>query len=215
MRNKGKVGRGLHASQRLITTGEAASHCQVSLPALRRWIRDGRLKAFQTPGKHARIEVREFQRFLKEYGMPPYPGDGAAGGLRVLVVEDEPEVVEILTGFFAEHPRRPTVETAVDGYEALIKVGSFRPSLLILDIVMPKLDGLEVCRRLRADPETREIKILEITGRTDLVSSVLAAGADACVTKPFDLKAIEREIERLLGAREPTAVGSADGRRRG
>ncbi len=213
MKNKGERAR-THASQRLITTGDAASHCQVSLPALRRWIRDGRLKAFQTPGKHARIEVREFQRFLKEYGMPPYQGDGTSGGLRVLVVEDEPNVVEILTGLLATHPRRPTVETAVDGYEALIKVGSFHPSLLILDIVMPKLDGLEVCRRLRADPETRDIKILAVTGQSDLVPSVLAAGADACITKPFDFEAVERETERLLGSRDSTATAPADGRRR-
>ncbi len=214
MRNKRNLAQGPNGSQRLITTGEAASHCQVSLPALRRWIRDGRLKAFQTPGKHARIEVREFQRFLKEYGMPPYSSDGVPPGLRVLVAEDEPGVVEVLTGLLAAHPRRPTVETAVDGYEALIKVGSFRPSFLILDIVMPKLDGLEVCRRLRADPETRDIKILAVTGRDDLVQSVLAAGADACIAKPFGFDAIDHEIERLLGSPERAAKAPAEGKRR-
>ncbi len=214
MKNKGKRSRGRDGSQRLITTGEAASHCQVSLPALRRWIHDGRLKAFQTPGKHARIEVREFQRFLKEYGMPPYPSEAASAGLRVLVVEDDPEVIEILTGLLAVHPRRPTVETAVDGYEALIKVGIFRPSLLVLDIVMPKLDGLEVCSRLRANPETREIKILAVTGRSDLVASVLATGADACITKPFDFEAVQREIDRLLGSPDHAALVPAEGKRR-
>jgi two-component system OmpR family response regulator len=214
MKNKGKRGPGTNGTQRLITTGEAAGHCQVSLPALRRWIRDGRLKAFQTPGKHARIEVREFQRFLKEYGMPPYASEGAATGARVLVVEDDPEVVEILTGLLATHPRRPTVETAVDGYEALIKVGIFRPSFLILDIVMPKLDGLEVCRRLRANPETRDIKILAVTGRSDLVESVLAAGADACIAKPFDFEQVGREMERLLGSSDHAAPVPAEGKRR-
>src|SRR5215467_7031287 len=214
MRNKAKRGQGPTGSHRLITTGEAASHCQVSLPALRRWIRDGRLKAFQTPGKHARIEVREFQRFLKQYGMPPYSADGVPAGLRVLVVEDEPQVVEVLTGLLAAHPRQPTVETAVDGYEALIKVGSFRPSFLILDIVMPKLDGLEVCRRLRADPETRAIKILAVTGRDDLMPSALAAGADACIAKPFGFDAIDREIERLLDVPDRAARPSAEGKRR-
>src|SRR5262250_3158675 len=170
MRNKAKRGQGPTGSRRLITTGEAASHCQVSLPALRRWIRDGRLKAFQTPGKHARIEVREFQRFLKQYGMPPYSADGVAAGLRVLVVEDEPQVVEVLTGLLAAHPRHPTVETAVDGYEALIKVGSFRPSFLILDIVMPKVDGLEVCRRLRG--QTRASRSLSASTPSTVRSSV-------------------------------------------
>jgi|SRR5690242_13088128 two-component system, OmpR family, response regulator len=215
MRDKSKRDQGVaNGSRRLITTGEAAGHCQVSLPALRRWIRDGRLKAFQTPGKHARIEVREFQRFLKQYGMPPYSTDGIPAGLRVLVVEDEPQVVEVLTGLLAAHPRHPTVETASDGYEALIKVGSFRPTFLILDIVMPKLDGLEVCRRLRADPETRDIKILAVTGREDLVPSVLAAGADGCIAKPFGFDVIDREIERLLGPPDRAAKVPAEGKRR-
>jgi two-component system response regulator VicR len=196
--------------QRLITTGEAATHCQVSLPALRRWIRDGRLRAFQTPGKHARIEVSEFRRFLKECGMPPYPWADAAGPPRVLVVEDVPEVLQLLTRLVAAHPRRPTVETAVDGYDALIKVGIFKPSFLILDVIMPKLDGLEVCRRLRANPETRDIRILAVTGRTDMVERVIAAGADACITKPFDFDLVNRELDQFLGASEHADPVSAE-----
>lgn len=198
------------SEQRLITTGQAATHCRVSLPALRRWIRDGRLRAFQTPGKHARIEVGEFRRFLKEYGMPPYPWAEAAAPSRVLVVEDEPEVLQLLAGLIAAHPRRPTVETAADGYEALIKVGIFKPSFLVLDVVMPKLDGLEVCRRLRANPETREIRILAVTGRMDMVESVIAAGADACITKPFELDLLNRELGQFLGSPEHTDLLSED-----
>jgi two-component system response regulator VicR len=191
-----------YGSERLITTGQAASHCQVSLPALRRWIRDGRLKAFQTPGRHARIEVGEFQRFLKEYGMPSYPRSESAARPRVLVVDDDPELLRVFTGILSTHPRLPIVETAADGYDALIKVGIFKPSVLILDIVMPKLDGLEVCRRLRSSPETRGINILAITGRSDMVEGVMAAGADACLTKPFGLDSVNEELERFLGSPE-------------
>jgi CheY-like chemotaxis protein len=63
-------------------------------------------------------------------------------------------------------------------------VGMFRPSFLILDVVMPRLDGLEVCRRLRANAATGDIRILAVTGHADMVESVIAAGADSCVTKP-------------------------------
>jgi two-component system response regulator VicR len=201
---------GIGGEHRYITTGEAATHCQVSLPALRRWIRDGRLRAFQTPGKHARIEVGEFRRFLKDYGMPPYPRVEAAEAPRVLVVEDEPNVLDILTRLLAANPRRPTIETAVDGYEALIKVGTFKPSFLVLDVVMPKLDGLEVCRRLRANPETRDIRILAVTGRMDMVESVIQAGAVTCIMKPFDFDSVDRELDRFLGSPERTDFLSAD-----
>jgi len=183
----------------LITTGEAASHCRVSLQALRRWIRDGRLKAFQTPGGHARIEVAEFRRFLKECGMPPYPA-GELPTPRVLVVEDDADILQILTSLLAGRPQRLVVETAVDGYDALIKVGTFRPAFLILDVVMPKLDGLEVCRRLKAGPETRDIRILAVTGHAGMAERVVAAGADACIAKPFDFDVLSKELELFLGS---------------
>jgi two-component system OmpR family response regulator len=188
----------------LITAGEAASHCRVSLQALRRWIRDGRLKAFQTPGRHARIDVAEFQRFLRECGMPPYPVGGHPTP-RVLVVEDDPDVLSILTSLLAGQASKLAVETAADGYDALIKVGTFKPTLLILDVAMPRLDGLEVCRRLKLRPETRDIRILAVTGHTAMAASVLAAGAEACVTKPFDFDLMSKELERFLGSpgREP------------
>ena len=140
--------------------------------------------------------------------MPPYPAGQGAGSPRVLVVEDDPHVLEILTSLLAEHSRDLAVETAVDGYDALIKVGTFKPTFLILDVVMPRLDGLEVCRRLKLQPETREIKILAVTGHPGMAESVLAAGADACVTKPFDFDVLSRELERFLASgRRPPAMG--------
>ena len=71
-------------------------------------------------------------------------------------------------------------------------------SIPVLDVLMPLLDGVEVCRRLKRNPATRELKILGISGFPDAVAALLAAGADACLTKPLSLQAIERELERLL-----------------
>ncbi len=183
-----------------VTTGQAARHCQVSVPALRRWIQHGQLKAFKTPGGHLRIVGEEFQRFLREHGMPAYPT--LPSEARILVVDDEPDVVGLFMEFLAGDPRGFKLETATDGYEALIKVGAFRPSLLLLDILMPRVDGVEVCRRLKADPETRAIKILGITGHPDSIPALLEAGADACLTKPVDLGRLRQEAERLLALRE-------------
>ncbi len=189
------------ASSLLITVGQAARHCQVSLPGFKRWIRAGRLAAFRTPGGHYRIQVREFQRFLKQYGMPSYYSAGAAE-IRILVVDDETEMVDLLVDFLAGDPRRFKLETATDGYEALIKVGAFKPSILILDVVMPRLDGIQVCRRLKAEPETRATKILGITGYPDAIPGLLEAGADACLAKPLDLLEVKRGLDRLLASLE-------------
>jgi len=180
-----------------LTTRQAAGHCRVSIPTLRRWIRAGDLGAYLTPGGHRRIDLDEFQRFLAAQGRPPYPL-GAGARARLLVVDDEPLVVAMLVDLLSDGPF--TIETATDGYEALVKVGTFRPSVIILDAVMPGLDGVEACRCLRRLPETRDIRILGVTGHPSVVPVLRGAGADACVTKPLDPTVVVRELERLAAS---------------
>jgi excisionase family DNA binding protein len=177
-----------------LTTRQAASHCRVSIPTLRRWIRAGDLGAHLTPGGHRRIDLAEFQRFLRAQGRPAYPVASGAS-TRVLLVDDEPLVVQLLHDLLADGF---VIETATDGYEALVKVGTFRPALIILDVVLAGLDGIEACRCLRRLPETREVRILGMTGHPSMVPVLLGAGADACVTKPLDLDQVCHEIKRLL-----------------
>jgi excisionase family DNA binding protein len=188
----GSAGRRAH-----LTTRQAAAHCRVSIPTLRRWIRAGELYAYLTPGGHRRIDLDEFQRFLAAQGRPPYP-DGAGARTRLLIVDDEPLVVAMLVDLLSGGPF--TVETATDGYEALVKVGTFRPAVIILDAVLPGLDGVEACRCLRRLPETRDIRILGVTGHPSVAPVLRGAGADACVSKPLDPNLVVRELERLAAS---------------
>ncbi len=181
-----------------LTAGQVARHCQVSIPAVRKWIQQGKLAALRTPGRHYRIDINEFQRFLSQHGMPTYPLPSAEA--RILIVDDDPDIASLLADFFARDPRGFKFESATDGYEALMKVGAFKPSVLILDVVMPRLDGLEVCRRLKANSETRSITILGITGYPHMIPAVLEAGADACLTKPLELGRVRQELDRLLAS---------------
>jgi len=169
----------------------------VSIPTLRRWIRAGELGAHLTPGGHRRIDLPEFQRFLRAQGRPAYPV-APEPRTRVLLVDDEPLVLEMLHDLLVDGPF--AIETATDGYEALVKVGTFRPALIILDVVLTGLDGIEACRCLRRLPETRDVGILGVTGHPSMVPVLLGAGADACVTKPLDLDVVCREITRLTSA---------------
>ena len=189
-----KVKRPSAEGREYLTTRQAASHCRVSIPTLRRWIRAGDLGAHLTPGGHRRIDLPEFQRFLRAQGRPAYPVASGARA-RVLLVDDEPLVVQLLHDLLADGF---VIETATDGYEALVKVGTFRPALIILDVVLAGLDGIEACRCLRRLPETRELRILGMTGHPSMVPVLLGAGADACVTKPLDLDQVCHEIKRLL-----------------
>jgi len=178
-----------------LTTRQAAAHCRVSIPTLRRWVRTGALVAHLTPGGHRRIDLDEFQRFLRAEGRPAYPVAPDAR-TRVLLVDDEPLVVQMLRDVLADGPF--AIETAADGYEALVKVGTFRPALIILDVVLAGLDGIEACRCLRRLPETRAVRILGVTGHPSMVPVLLGAGADACVTKPLDVDVVVQEIKKLL-----------------
>jgi len=191
-----------------LTTRQAAAHCRVSIPTLRRWIRAGALGAYLTPGGHRRIDLTEFQRFLRAQGRPDYPV-GPAPRIRLLIVDDEPLVVGMLIDRLSDEPF--TVEIATDGYEALVKVGTFRPSVIILDAVLPDLDGIEACRCLRRIPETRGIRILGVTGHPAMVPLLLGAGADACVTKPLDPDVVCRELDCLAAPRVPHSLTRREG----
>jgi excisionase family DNA binding protein len=191
-----------------LTTRLAAAHCRVSIPTLRRWIRAGELGAHLTPGGHRRIALDEFQRFLRAQGRPAYPV-GPEPPTRVLLVDDEPLVVQMLHDLLIDGPF--AIEAATDGYEALVKVGTFRPALIILDVVLAGLDGIEACRCLRRMPETRDVRILGVTGHPSMVPVLLGAGADACVTKPLDLDVVGREIMRLTRTSVPHSLTGREG----
>jgi excisionase family DNA binding protein len=188
-----------------VTTGEAAAHCSVTIPTVKAWIRAGQLRAFKTPGDHRRIDVEDFERFLSEHGMPPY----RAQPPRVLIADDDPAIVELLASVLAQSLWQPVLGTATDGYDALMKLGAFKPTLLVLDVLMPRIDGVEVCRQLRASPETRDLKILGITGHRERVADLVAVGVDAFLIKPFMTEEFKQAVERLLAA--PARVSREEG----
>ena len=186
----------MKSSPRYLTTGHVAKACEVSLVTVKKWIRIGKLRAFRTPGHHYRVTLEEFQRFRIEYGFPAEH----EGPPRILVVDDEPEMVALVSDALRGIRPAPKLEAAFDGYEGMLKVGTFRPHLLVLDLRMPGMDGLEVCRRIKGDPVTRATRILAITGYPEDAAKerALQSGADAYLTKPFILKELKAAVRRLM-----------------
>ncbi len=127
---------------------------------------------------------------------------------RILVVDDEPDLSELL----AYNLHRAGYETRVapNGRVALDLAATFKPDLIVLDVMMPELSGVEVAERLRRDKTTARIPIVMLTARTDEVDELkgLASGADDYVTKPFSMKVLEARIEAVLRRAEATAVPS-------
>ncbi len=186
-------------SQRPYTTGEIADFCDVTINAVKKWIAAGKLPAFRTPGGHYRIERADFKAFVEKYRL--HIKDRLfKGKKKILIVDDEAAVLEFITGALEASGRRYVLETARDGYEALIKIGSFSPELLILDIKMPRIDGFELCRRIKADAATKDISIIAVSayGREEL-DKMSKCGAEICLAKPLTMKELLHSVGRLLG----------------
>ncbi len=116
---------------------------------------------------------------------------------KVLIVDDEPNIVTSLTFLMNKSGFQTSI--ARDGDEALTEVERFQPDLVLLDVMMPKRDGYEVCQKLRATGRT-DLKIILLTakGRETEVAKGLAVGADAYVTKPFSTRDLIEQVTRLL-----------------
>ena len=118
---------------------------------------------------------------------------------KILIVDDEPNIVISLE--FLMKKEGFEIAVANDGEEALAKVASFAPDLILLDVMMPKKSGFEVCEALRADPANANLQIVMLTakGRDTEVAKGLAIGADAYVTKPFSTKELVAKVKSMLG----------------
>lgn len=171
---------------------------EVSPAAIKKWIQQGKLAAFRTPGGHFRILADEFERFQKTHGF----GTGTGEPLRVLVVDDQRDVADVIVASLSAFYPRVRMETAANGFEGLLKVGTFRPDVLLLDLRMPGMDGFEVCRQIKRDPVIRDTKVAVMAAHSlDAEPRAMAAGADGFLSKPFAVDAVRGLLARLFGPR--------------
>jgi excisionase family DNA binding protein len=190
--------------KQVLTTGDVAKHCGVSLSTVFRWIKEGYISAYTTPGGHHRIVLGEFHRFLQRNDMPIPESVFTDAELRrrVLVVDDDPRIIEMITDVLADCDRRYEVSSATDGFEAGMMISSFHPHLVILDLMMPRVNGFDICRRIRLNPETSSVKILAVTGFANSANRdrILSLGADDYLEKPLDTGQLVDRVSQLLAA---------------
>jgi two-component system, OmpR family, response regulator RpaA len=183
----------------VFTTGEAAKICKVSQQTIIRCFDNGQLKGFRVPGSRFRRIPREMlYKFMKDNGIPT---DALESGKRkILLVDDDTELVELMTRVLEEDGRFE-VRVATTGFDAGMMVKEYRPDLIVLDVMLPDINGKEVCQRVRADPHMEDVRILCISGMVEeeKVHELKLAGADDFLHKPFD---IEELIDRMCGQLE-------------
>ncbi|HEY1584347.1 MAG TPA: response regulator [Polyangia bacterium] len=188
----------LHAD-RLLTSHEVGDLLQVNPSSVKKWVNEGRIAAFRTPGGHRRIRVADLVDFLNRHAMP-IPGKLAGAAKRkLLIVDDDLMHLRAVERRLTPYRSRVQMELVQNGIDALVTVGSFKPDLVVLDVFMPELDGIEVCRRLKLNAETRRIGVIVHTAHLTkaVEENALAAGALACVSKPMNLKVLLEHLGLL------------------
>lgn len=168
-----------------MTPKETAELLRVSPITIRVWAQKGLLLASTTAGGHRRFERSEIERFAREKGIkidlsaPP----------RVLIVDDDQDHLDLLKDFFALRLTEMEVETAMDGFEAGQKVESFKPDIILLDLLMPGMDGFKVCQAIKENPSSKNVRIIAISGfmSDENRRKIRGTGAEICLQKPLDL----------------------------
>jgi two-component system response regulator RpaA len=185
----------------LFTTCEAAEICRVSQQTIIRCFDAGRLEGFRVPGsRFRRIPRQSLVKFMKENNIPL---DAIESGKRkVLIVDDDAEIVELIVEVLNRDGRFET-ETASSGYEAGMATERFRPELILLDYMLPDVNGNVVCQTIRKNPEFENIRIIIVSGvvKQDEITQLLKSGAQDFIRKPFDVTELTNKITAALQMR--------------
>jgi excisionase family DNA binding protein len=185
----------------LFTTGEAADVCKVSQQTIIRCFDAGRLEGFRIPGsKFRRIPRQNLVKFMKENNIPFDSLE--SGKKKVLIVDDDAEIVELMADVLIRDGRFD-IKTAASGYDAGIMTQQFLPDLILLDYMLPDVNGNVVCETIRKNPEFENIKIIIVSGviKQDEIDQLLKSGAEDFIRKPFDITELTDRIAAVLQMR--------------
>lgn len=196
----------MSSTKTVFTTGEAAKICKVSQQTIIRCFDNGTLKGFRVPGsRFRRIPRDQLFSFMKDNGIPTDALEN--GKKKLLIVDDDQDLVELMSDAF-ERDGRFDIRTANNGFDAGMQVKEFRPDLVVLDVMLPDINGKEVCQRVRSDKALDSVKIICISGmiESERVGDLRAAGADDFLQKPFTVDRLIDRVCDLLDIEKPATV---------
>ncbi|MFA6187128.1 MAG: response regulator [Phycisphaerae bacterium] len=182
----------------LYTTGEAADICSLSQQTIIRCFDSGRLRGFRIPGsKFRKIPRDNLLKFMKENSIPMQVLQ--TGKKRLLIVDDDAEIVELMVDVLGRDGRFD-IKTASTGYDAGIMTQKFRPDLILLDYMLPDVNGNIVCKTIKENPEFSNTRIIIISGVINQleIDDLLKAGAEAFMKKPFSITELIDKIGTVL-----------------
>jgi excisionase family DNA binding protein len=194
-------------AESLLTSHQAGLLLQVNPSSINNWVREGRIPAFRTPGGHRRIRAADLVTFLTDHDMPIPKDLLGATRRKVLWVDDDQKQLRSVEKLFKPFADKIDLRTIDNGIEALVQVGFFKPHLIVLDVIMPNLDGFEVVERLRANADTKEIDIIMASANIDNAQKrrAKALGVERVIDKPVTVD----EVLDQLGVNQQAATAAA------
>ncbi|MBI4377302.1 MAG: response regulator [Elusimicrobia bacterium] len=195
-------------AQKAFTTFEVGRICGVFHTTVINWVNKGKLKAHLTPGGHRPILLDDLIEFMRRFEMP-IPPDLISRNKNILVVDDDPSVQRMLVRSL-HGLEGLDVRTCGSGLEALMSIGKEAPDLLVLDVQIPQVNGLEVCRLLKSCDQTQPIKIIAVTGErlSQDEEKFLKQNADYFFRKPLSTVEYKRKVIELLELDLPGGASS-------
>ncbi|MBO5436667.1 MAG: response regulator [Thermoguttaceae bacterium] len=176
------------------TTGEAAKICKVSQQTIIRCFDTGQLKGFRVPGsRFRRIPREQLFIFMRENNIPT---DALESQLRkILLVDDDAEIVTLIQDML-QRDGRFEVRSANNGFDAGMMVKEYHPDLIVLDVMLPDINGKEVCQRVRSDKTMDDVRIICISGMVEenRIRDLKESGANEFLQKPFDVDTLLKLI---------------------
>ncbi len=205
-----------------LTTFEISQICGVVHSTVSNWVDNGKLTAFKTPGGHRRIKKESLLLFLKLHQIPvsdeilqalqgvtsepqlagsPNPVNAAQPLKKILIIEDDHDVNEILFQILSLNFSSARIFRAMDGFEAGKLMASEAPDLVILDLILPGIDGFRILRNIREDAKLTHTKIIATTGYDESENReriLQAGGVDGFLVKPIDVETFKSKVRSLL-----------------
>lgn len=182
----------------LFTTGEAADVCKVSQQTIIRCFDSGRLEGFRVPGSRFRRIPREsLVKFMKDNSIPLDNLLGT-GKIKVLIVDDDDEIIELMVDVLTRDGRFE-VRSASSGYDAGLMTQQFMPDVILLDYMLPDVNGNIVCRTIKSNPNYAHIRVIIVSGvvNPEEIDDLMSAGASEFIRKPFNIAELTDKIASL------------------
>jgi len=179
------------------STQDISRLLNVSLSSVSKWIDKGELKAYLTPGGYRRVRRENLVEFMKRYRMP-IPPELEPLKRKILIIDHELCTLKTFSRLIKTHDKNLEVEIRQSAIEGLLYIGTYKPHLVLLDMVMPNIDSYEFCQKIKQNPETKGIKIIAITGHSEVNHRDRPLEVDALYSKSQDIHVLLELIDQVL-----------------